>query len=76
VGTARFPFATPPAALTRAALFGYDARMSEPALGLLAAGSFVGRAVHRRIDEGRYRRLLLPFSLVAAGAALLVAAGR
>lgn len=44
-------------------------------LPFLAAGSLAGWAVHHRVDEGRYR-LLLRLSLLAAGAALLVAAAR
>ena len=44
-------------------------------LPFLGAGSLAGWAVHRRIDEGRYR-LLLRLSLLAAGAALLVTAAR
>lgn len=44
------------------------------ALPFLAAGSLAGWAVHRRLGEDRYRRLLL-FALSAAGAALLLAAG-
>lgn len=43
------------------------------ALPFLAAGSLAGWAVHRRIDEDRYRRLLL-LVLVAVGAALLAVA--
>jgi hypothetical protein len=45
------------------------------ALPLLAAGSVAGWAVHRRIDEGRHRRLLL-LTLLAAGTSLVVAAAR
>ena len=44
-------------------------------LPFLGAGSLAGWAVHRRVDEGRYR-LLLRLSLLAAGAALLVTAAR
>jgi uncharacterized membrane protein YfcA len=44
-------------------------------LPFLAAGSMAGWAVHRRVDEQRYR-LLLRLSLLAAGVALLVAAAR
>jgi uncharacterized membrane protein YfcA len=44
-------------------------------LPFLAAGSLAGWAVHRRVDEGRYR-LLLRLALLAAGAALLVSAAR
>lgn len=42
-------------------------------LPFLGAGSLAGWAVHRRVDEERYR-LLLRLSLVAAGAVLLVTA--
>ena len=45
------------------------------ALPFLAAGSLAGWAVHRRIDEQRYRLLLL-LSLLAAGAVLLASAAR
>jgi hypothetical protein len=43
------------------------------ALPFLAAGSAAGWAVHRRIDEARYRRLLL-LTLLAAGVALIATA--
>ena len=46
--------------------------VSMPALGL---GSIAGWAVHRRVSEERYRRLLL-LTLLASGAAFLAAAGR
>ena len=45
------------------------------ALPFLAAGSLAGWAVHRRVGEERYRRLLL-LTLLAAGAALLATAAR
>ena len=43
------------------------------ALPALALGSLAGWAVHRRIDEARYRRFLL-LMLLAAGGALIAAA--
>lgn len=45
------------------------------ALPFLAAGSFAGWAVNRRIQEERYRRVLL-VSLLAAGVALLAVSAR
>ena len=42
------------------------------ALPFLAAGSFAGWVVHRRVGEERYRRLLQA-ALLAAGLALLAA---